>query len=71
MSNEHGNWKLIAGNGSGGRQKPAGKNFDRPYQLYDLATDPSETKDVIEQHPKIAEKLEDALKTIRDSGRSR
>jgi len=39
-----GRWKLIAGNGSGGRQSPRGKAFTRPYQLYDLQTDPSKNK---------------------------
>lgn len=66
-----GQWKLIAGNGSGGRQSPKGKPFERPFQLYDLGADPSETNDLIETHPDIAEQLERQLATIRTSGRSR
>ena len=37
-----GEWKLIAGNGSGGRQKPAGAPFKKPYQLFNLKLDPGE-----------------------------
>lgn len=66
-----GRWKLIAGNGSGGRQQPKGKPFDRPYQLYDMEADPSESTDLIEKHPEIAANLEAALQRINQSGRSR
>ncbi len=66
-----GKWKLIAGNGSGGRQAPKGKPFERPYQLYDLAADPSETKSLISLHPEVAEALERKLENIRNAGRSR
>ena len=66
-----GKWKLIAGNGSGGRQAPRGKPFERPYQLYDLAADPSETKNLISTHPQLAEALEMKLDDIRNAGRSR
>jgi arylsulfatase A-like enzyme len=66
-----GKWKLIAGNGSGGRQAPKGRPFGRPYQLYDLETDPSETKNLIESHPEVAARLEKQLDDIRKAGRSR
>lgn len=66
-----GNWKLIAGNGSGGRQQPRGKPFDRPYQLYNLQNDPSETKKLIDSHPEVAQRLEAELESIRSRGRSR
>jgi len=66
-----GNWKLVAGNGSGGRQSPKGKPFARPYQLFDLTTDPGETTNVISQHQDIATQLETKLIKIRESGRSR
>ncbi|MCA9072200.1 MAG: arylsulfatase, partial [Planctomycetaceae bacterium] len=36
-----GQWKLVLGNGSGGRQNPKGKPFGKPYQLYDLKNDPT------------------------------
>lgn len=60
-----GDWKLIAGNGSGGWENPKGKPFERPYQLYNLKEDPSETKDLIEDYPEIAKRLEEELNQIR------
>lgn len=66
-----GNWKLILGNGSGGRETPKGQRFQKPYQLFDLGKDPSETINVIAEHPEVAVKLEgDAIKLIAN-GRSR
>ena len=66
-----GKWKLIAGNGSGGRQQPKGENFKGPYQLYNIEEDPSETKNLASFQPETIAKLEAALKTIQDRGRSR
>ena len=66
-----GKWKLVAGNGSGGRQKPVGTPFGRPYQLYDLETDPTEKNNVYERNPTVAARLEQALERIRVRGRSR
>ena len=66
-----GRWKLVAGNGSGGREKPSGKPFERPYQLFDLEIDPSEKRNVYDQHPIVAMRLEQALDRIRTRGRSR
>lgn len=66
-----GDWKLVLGNGSGGREDPKGKPFQKPYQLYNLAQDVGETNDVIDAHPQIAQKLEQQFESIRESGRSR
>ncbi len=66
-----GRWKLVAGNGSGGREKPDGKPFERPYQLYDLEADPSEKRNVYDRNPEVAARLEQDLDRIRSSGRSR
>lgn len=66
-----GRWKMVFGNGSGGRERPKGKPFEKPYSLFDLDKDPSETTNLIEEHPKIANDLETRLKAIMDSGRSR
>ena len=66
-----GRWKLVAGNGSGGREKPSGKPFERPYQLYDLQDDPSEKRNVYARHPVVAKRLEQALVRIMAQGRSR
>lgn len=61
-----GKWKLIAGNGSGGRAKPRGKAFEHPYQLYNLEDDLGEAHNVIERYPEIAQRLEAELQTIRN-----
>ena len=62
----HGKWKLIAGNGSGGRERPRGQPFAEPYQLYNLEDDIAETHNVIERHPDIAERLRGELESIRN-----
>jgi arylsulfatase A-like enzyme len=66
-----GRWKLVAGNGSGGREEPKGEPFGRPYQLYDLDADPSETRDLLQEQPEVAERLEATLERLRARGRSR
>lgn len=66
-----GRWKLVAGNGSGGRQPPKGKPFGEPYQLFDLAVDLGERWDVAEQHPARVAELTAALQQLREAGRSR
>ncbi len=66
-----GKWKMVFGNGSGGRERPAGRSFKKPYTLFDLENDPAETTNVIEQHPEIAQRLTEKLEAIRQSGRSR
>ena len=62
---------MVFGNGSGGREKPTGRPFKKPYTLFDLENDPAETTNVIEQHPEVAQRLTEKLETIRQSGRSR
>ena len=66
-----GRWKLVAGNGSGGRERPRGEPFARPYQLFDLAADPSERRSVYDAHRTVALRLERELERIRSRGRSR
>jgi arylsulfatase A len=51
------NWKLILNSGSGGRQHPRGKAFEKPYQLYDLTADGEEQNNVFENEPVIAKEL--------------
>ncbi len=53
-----GEWKLVLGNGSGGREKPSGKPFLRPYQLFNLSNDLAEKTDLAQQHGDIAKSLE-------------
>lgn len=65
FSGRLGDWKLVLGNGSGGRQQPKGKPFGRPYELYNLADDLGESTNVIANHPDIAERLEAAVEAVR------
>ena len=66
-----GRWKLVLGNGSGGRQQPRGRPFEQPYHLFDLAADPGETTNLAEQHAEVVARLTREFEEIRDSGRSR
>ncbi len=66
-----GAWKLVLGNGSGGREKPRGKAFAKPYKLFDLSKDIAEATNVIGAHPEVAKRLTAELTRIRESGRSR
>ncbi|MEM7473951.1 MAG: arylsulfatase [Planctomycetota bacterium] len=65
-----GKWKLVAGNGSGGRQQPKGRPFQGPFQLYDLSVDLAETNDLAEDHPDKVEELMQRLETLRNQNRS-
>ena len=61
----HGNWKLVAGNGSGGRQAPKGKPFAEPWMLIDLEADPAESTNVAEQHSDVFDRLKRQLLEIK------
>ena len=71
FSIRHGTWKMIFSSGSGGRQKPVGKPFEKPYQLYDVENDPFESQNVIGDHPDVAEILTNYLDQIQNSGTSK
>lgn len=60
-----GKWKLILGNGSGGRQAPRGRPFQKPFFLVDLQVDPTESRNLIEDHPDVAARLESACQQLR------
>ncbi len=62
---------MIFADGSGGRQKPVGKPFQKPYQLYDLERDPSETQNIIENHADVAVLLTNYLDQIRSNESSK
>lgn len=66
-----GKWKLVLGNGSGGREEPKGKPFERPYHLFDMSRDISERENLIDRFPDVASRLEKAAEQIRSRGRSR
>ena len=66
-----GDWKLILGNGSGGREEPKGKRFQRPWALFNLKQDIGETNDLSKQHPDIVTRLEKRALEIFMANRSR
>lgn len=57
----NGEWKLVLGNGSGGREQPRGKRFQGPFQLFNLETDPAETTNVYLENLALAHEMEGAL----------
>ncbi|MEM7203065.1 MAG: arylsulfatase [Planctomycetota bacterium] len=63
-----GHWKLVLGNGSGGREAPRGKPFERPYPLFDLQTDPGETRDVAGEHGAVVQRLTATFEDLRAAG---
>ncbi len=66
-----GTWKLIPP-AQGGKVKRGKKGGAAPgAQLYDLATDLGETRNVADQHPDLVESMTAQLDKIRDAGRSR
>ena len=75
-----GDWKYLDHQGSGGNKYGPASELgpyilpeaapDAPAQLYNLAEDPGETKNLILQHPDIAAKLKALLDQSKASGRS-
>jgi len=63
-----GDYKLILCNGSGGREKPRGNPFTRPYQLYNLKNDPHETQNLINTEIEMAKSMEKEFYRIVGSG---
>ena len=64
-----GDWKLIEGRGSGGFTAP--RSIDGAGgQLYNLADDPRETKNLYGERPEIVAELGELLKSIRQEGPS-
>ena len=66
-----GKWKLVAGNGSGGREAPKGKPFAKPFRLFDLSSDLGERNDLARAMPERVGQLTAQLEAIRTRGRSR
>ena len=69
-----GEWKLCAGLGSGGfslpkRETPAPSG--PAGQLYNLADDPAETRNVWGEHPDVVERLSAILTKAQADGRTR
>jgi arylsulfatase A len=66
-----GDWKLVLGNGSGGRQLPKGKRFERPWSLFNMEKDLSESSDQYNRYPSKAKELEQEALELIAKGRSR
>jgi arylsulfatase A-like enzyme len=68
-----GRWKLVLGRGSGGSSKPV-REEPTPGgpagQLYDLSSDPAETRDLYSRQPKVVAQLAALLDKYRREGRS-
>ena len=65
----NGPWKLVMGTGGYG----SGKRADKPAgpQLFNLAEDLAEAKDLAAEHPEIVQQLKDLVTSQRDAGRTR
>lgn len=59
-----GDWKLILGSGSGGREKPRGNHLEEPFHLYNLRDDPAEQNNLIKTNSEQAKMLHEAFLEI-------
>jgi len=71
LSLRKGTWKLVPTGAGGGKGKKAGKRAPSTPELYNLADDLSETKNVAAQHPDIVKEMSAKLEEIKSKGRSR
>ncbi|MBM3858674.1 MAG: arylsulfatase [Verrucomicrobia bacterium] len=71
LSFRKGVWKLIPAGAGGGKGKKAGKRAPATTELYNLADDLSETKNIAAQHPDIVKEMSTKLEEIKSKGRSR
>ena len=82
MSIRDGKWKYLDHKGSGGNNYDRAGDWgmkpyalkdtdpDAPGQLYNLETDPGETKNLYSRHPEIVKRLKRQLEIFKESGRS-
>jgi arylsulfatase A len=70
-----GHWKLVKHAKGSARNIVVGKNLANTkvpvLQLFDLSKDPSETKNIIEENPGVAQRLKDELQALIEAGHSR
>ena len=70
-----GNWKLLLSPSSGGWSFPTPNNKEAlaglpDMQLYDMASDPGETKNLVNEHPEIVKELKALMIRYIENGRS-
>ncbi len=71
MSIRSGNWKFIDGLGSGGFSKPGRIEPDAGQpagQLYDLETDPAESRNLYADYPEVVTRLSNEMQQVRETG---
>jgi arylsulfatase A-like enzyme len=66
-----GPWKLVEGKGSGGFTRVKVEPGEPPGQLYHLADDPAEAKNLHAEKPEVVARLAELLKKCREGGRTR
>lgn len=67
-----GPWKLVPAAGAGaGKGKRGGKRGPAAAELYNLADDLGETRDVADRHPEVVREMTERLEQIRERGRTR
>ena len=70
-----GDWKLVKHNKKQARntvvEKPLANNKAPLFQLFNLSKDPSESKNIIKDHPEVAERLKQELNKLIQAGHSR
>ena len=71
FSIRQGPWKYIEGKGSGGWSKDESATQDLSAQLYNMETDPGETRNVVQQNPALAQRLKTVLEKQQMAGYTR
>lgn len=66
-----GKWKYIDGQGPGSNQWEGPQEGDPPAQLYDMAEDRHEDRNLLAEQPAVAERLKGLLERYKEQGRSR
>ncbi len=66
-----GQWKLIPASAGGGKNKKGKTRKPTVAELYNLADDIAETKNVAGQHPETVKEMSALLQEVREKGRSR
>jgi arylsulfatase A-like enzyme len=66
-----GTWKLVPAGAAGGKGKQGKTRGPTAAELYNLADDIGETKNLAAQHPEVVKEMTELLQQVRENGRSR